>query len=205
MAGEFNEPKIRVVKLGGSLLDWPPLQRRLAELIQQPVEPRVVNLIVVGGGAVVDAIRSYDTVHALDQVAVHWLCVELMNSTTKLAHMVFSAGQLLDSPESLEDWLAGLWSGGREHAELHGPPVAFVCPSAFYTKVLNADALPTSWDTSSDSISALLARLVSANELWLLKSTDAVSCTNGIVDPAFEKALPEGIAVRIINLRSQWE
>jgi aspartokinase-like uncharacterized kinase len=202
MAGKIHETKIRVLKLGGSLLDWPAFPKRLAELIHEHGSSGA-HLIVVGGGAVVDAVRFYDDIHSLDPVAVHWLSVELMNSTTKLAQMIFSSGQLLDSAESLSRWLDEVLSRGEDYAITHGTPVAFVCPSAFYSWELNADALPTNWDTSSDSISALLARLIDADELWLIKSVDAVSNTDGLVDPAFKRALPEGVTLRIVNLRSR--
>lgn len=192
--------KIRILKLGGSLLDWPPLPKKWNEWIQKS-EAYQPTLVVVGGGAVVDAIRKVDSLHSLDPVAVHWLCVELMNSTTKLAHQILNQGQLLKDPESLENWLAEKFPQGHTDRQFMESTLAFVCPSAFYWQDLNSTALPTTWDTSSDSISALLARLVGADQLWLLKSTDSASGKQDIVDPAFEAALPEGVTVRLVNLR----
>jgi 5-(aminomethyl)-3-furanmethanol phosphate kinase len=72
----------------------------------------------------------------------------------------------------------------------------------------SADPLPHSWDVTSDSIAARLARQLGAQELVLLKSAPLPPCVNrleavrmGLVDPAFPVAA-EGIRrVLYLNLR----
>ncbi len=184
---------IRVVKVGGSLLDWDQLPDRLRQFVMQR-SPRAVSLVVAGGGEIVEAVRRYDQTHALNQEDCHWLCVDLMDSTTKLVAMLISDWPILQSPEELADWLR-LQSNDLN---LSGA-VAIVSPKAFYSRTLHADRLPVSWDTTSDSISGLLADLVSANELILLKST--ANALDDLVDAYFESIRPRQTILHIVDLR----
>jgi 5-(aminomethyl)-3-furanmethanol phosphate kinase len=206
---------MRVIKLGGSLLDWEHLPNRFPKLVEQ-LTPPLPALIVVGGGRVVEAIRDYDQIHSLDAVAVHWLCVDLMNATARLAQLVFPEWDLLSTPEALSNWLDKLplssSSSKRASGELIPPgphpqpsefPLAFISPSAFYTPEFHSESLPKSWATTSDSISALLARQVGAQQLLLVKSRDDDGTGGSFVDDAFTNALPADLEVRVVNLRSE--
>lgn len=183
---------LRVVKVGGSLLDWPELHGRLRSYIHQ-LSPLDSTLILVGGGKVVDAIREYDRIHSLDPMDCHWLCVDLMHSTAHLLGMMFPGWLILDSPQALGGWLIRIRNFGSQAHE-----AAIVSPKAFYSRVLNSERLPVSWDTTSDSISALLASLVEADELVLLKST---LHSNDLVDSTFEKFHATNLNVRLENFR----
>ncbi|MEM7558752.1 MAG: hydantoinase/oxoprolinase family protein, partial [Planctomycetota bacterium] len=57
--GLMSSSEVRVVKVGGSLLDIPNLGDRLASWLSQ--QPRAVSLFVVGGGGLVDAVRDLDS------------------------------------------------------------------------------------------------------------------------------------------------
>jgi 5-(aminomethyl)-3-furanmethanol phosphate kinase len=184
-----------VFKLGGSLLDLPDLKQRLQRVIKDDYADSPV-LILVGGGRIVDAVRYYDSIHHLDIQASHWLCVDLMNSTSGIFQML-SGWPLLSDDGMLKEWLRL----NSTFLNLSSP--AIVAPSAFYSPKLNATALPISWQCTSDSIAALLARLASATELVMLKSTDAASASDEpLLDGAFSLAVPAGLKVRVVNLRN---
>jgi aspartokinase-like uncharacterized kinase len=182
-----------VLKLGGSLLDLPDLKQRLLRLIAQEYSNRPV-LFLVGGGQIVDAVRHYDSIHHLQTEPTHWLCVELMNSTAAMVQ------QLCDWPLLSESRMLAKWLQARPTAL---PKPAIVAPSAFYSPQLNSPALPLSWDSTSDSIAALLAQIVAATELVMLKSTDEASTSDEpLWDKVFESVVPPGGTVRVVNLRA---
>lgn len=187
---------MRVIKLGGSLLDIPDLGLRLLRFFHE-LTPHLPTLILVGGGAMVDVLREHDKRWKLDEVDCHWLSVQLMNSTARLLHLLIPAWPLITNPQALHDWLSGSKhfdsqittdvSGNSSLAneskyglftskiELRATRTAFpaiVAPDAFYSQTINASSLPLSWQTTSDSISALLATQVHAEQLILLKSVD---------------------------------
>jgi aspartokinase-like uncharacterized kinase len=184
-----------VFKLGGSLLDLPDLKQRIQRVINDDYSGSPV-LILVGGGRIVDAVRYYDSIHHLDIQASHWLCVDLMNSTAGIFQML-SGWPLLNDDGMLVDWLQ------FNSTSLYLKSPAIVAPAAFYSQKLNAVALPVSWQCTSDSIAALLARLVSATELVMLKSTEAADASDEpLLDEAFSLAVPAGLKVRVVNLRN---
>src|SRR5690606_38335664 len=70
------------------------------------------------------------------------------------------------------------------------------------------DPLPHHWDVTSDSIAARLAALLGADQLILLKSTDAPpgldrerAAALGLVDPIFPAASRTLRRVAMLNLR----
>ena len=79
---ELIRPKpIRIVKLGGSLLDWEGMPEALLAWLAKNEDCE--NWIVVGGGRAADAIRTRAARETLDDEAAHWLAIEAMreNST----------------------------------------------------------------------------------------------------------------------------
>jgi aspartokinase-like uncharacterized kinase len=73
----------RVVKVGGSLLASDECWLRLDHWLRRANECETI--LVLGGGAAVDAIRDLDRVERQDQVAIHWRCIELMRDNALLA------------------------------------------------------------------------------------------------------------------------
>ncbi len=61
-----------VVKVGGSLYDLADLAPRLKALLAGIDSP---ILIVPGGGAAADVVRSLDRVHGLGEEASHWIAL----------------------------------------------------------------------------------------------------------------------------------
>lgn len=124
-----------VVKLGGSLLgmeDWPT---RVAELVRDRAARRPV-LIVVGGGAIVDGLRTIDAAAPQDATTMHDLAISLMGTTARVVAAALSVPLVVECPRmaaavlDVPHWLA---------AAAHG------------------DRLPVGWHVTSDSIAARVA------------------------------------------------
>jgi aspartokinase-like uncharacterized kinase len=187
---------LRVVKLGGSLLDLPDLSYRMnCWLGEQPVGS---NVIVVGGGIWAEAVRTIDLVHKMDEVAAHWLCIRAMSISAHLA------ATLLDLP--VVDERSELMTN-RSHCS------NCVFDTHRFLKhdepSLPGTPLPHGWHVTSDSIAARLADTLAADELVLLKSTlprapfDLASAiAQKLVDPWFPQAAQSLKRVRVVDLRA---
>lgn len=186
---------VRVIKVGGSLLDWPALATSFARWLAQ--ESTAANVVVVGGGRAVDDVRALDCSRRLGPEAAHWLAIRAMRIT---AAEYAQALQDVCQPtlvHSLEELRTTCDAG-----------VQVLDVERFLRADARADdALPCSWDVTSDSIAAHVARRIGADELVLLKSAlptapgsrQALS-ENGYVDRYFPHAA-EQLKVRCVNLR----
>ena len=196
---------VRVLKLGGSLLDLPDLARRFGRWLDRQ-EPGA-NVMIVGGGTLADAIRAADCTHALGDAAAHALCLQVMGVTAALGQQIFARSQLRtglsqidrrpDSPLQILDVQDVL--NEPSQPSLNG------CDSKHEAEF--GLALPQSWQVTSDSIAAHVAGRLGADELVLLKSalpasgiTSQQLADGGFVDPHFPHVLG-GFEVRVVNLR----
>ena len=93
--GGFSPANPVVLKIGGSLLDLPDLPRRLSEWLRQSRIAR--PLVIVGGGAAADAVRSWDRTYQLGEERAHQLAVESMGLTRLLLQ------ELLDGALTVRD------------------------------------------------------------------------------------------------------
>ena len=66
----------RVIKLGGSLLDAADGPTRFA--VGWHRQPPMRNVLIVGGGALADAVRRWDRIHRLSPSDAHWLAIGVM-------------------------------------------------------------------------------------------------------------------------------
>jgi 5-(aminomethyl)-3-furanmethanol phosphate kinase len=170
---------LRIIKLGGSLLTQALLPSRFHVWMADRSTSR--NLIVVGGGELVEAVRELDQIHHFDESFVHWLCVDLMHQTALLAQQLLNIDTLCASPDQLLGWNQ-TW----QHFDQDVHPLAstaIVSPNAFYTRETASEQqcpLSESWKTTSDSIAAWLARRLDAHELVLLKSPTDLLGTDGL-------------------------
>lgn len=169
----------RVVKIGGSLLVRPDLVVTMNAWLTRQTPAQ--TLVIVGGGQMIDAIRTLDRVHGLDEQAVHWMCVDLLRATFDVAAELFSDWVAIDSADDLRGYL--------RTGELHPP--ALVLPGVFYHRNCPHRA-PANWQTTTDTIAALLAFETDADEVVLLKSCDVPTTMpptemsrRGIIDEAF--------------------
>lgn len=188
----MSESMLRVVKLGGSLLDWPQVGERFRRWLAE--QPPAVNVVVVGGGALVEALREWDAVHGLEPARMHALCLAAMDTTATLAGELLGAA-VVDDVESLP--------GGPSLSILRARPLLDDDDR------LGRDPLPHDWSVTSDSIAARVARRLSAAELVLLKSRLPAGggharalAAEGFVDAYFPRAWAGAPGARIVDLRS---
>lgn len=183
---------LRVVKLGGSLLELPDMAARLRRWLgRQTMMP---SAVVVGGGRLADAVRELDRLHTPGDDAAHWLAVRAMQTNAQLAAALLpeaawpvALAELLKESPLLS--IVDPWRLLRDDDRRFSP-----CP------------LPASWQVTSDSIAARLAELCGACELVLLKSalpetaSAAAAASSGYVDTFLPRAvsLPH---IRCVNLR----
>jgi aspartokinase-like uncharacterized kinase len=196
---------VRVIKLGGSLLDYADLPDALRHWLAG--QPPAQHVMVVGGGPLADVIRRTHRVHGLDQAAAHWLCVDLLSVTTRLVSELLPGAHVIRSYAQLCERLEG---GQTLSAGLNPCPTLFD-PGSYLREDeprLPGKRLPKNWDVSSDSIAGRLAITVGADELVLLKS--ALPSTppeilhlvaTGYIDRNFQELFDQLPITRAINLR----
>jgi aspartokinase-like uncharacterized kinase len=156
--------------------------------------------VIVGGGELIDSIRHMDAVHQADPVEVHWMCVELLDVTAKfLSHRL--GWPLIASEEEFQK----AFSSGLQADVADQPQVVAV--SSFYRPDTHAmfPEVPLDWRTTTDTIAAIGAKMIHADELVLLKSCQVdfsaglqQLATSGIVD----EALP-GLNVGSVKIRTE--
>ncbi len=151
----------RVVKLGGSLLTLPGLKATFGNWLSR--QPVARNLVIVGGGDMVEAVRTLDSIHHLPSYLTHWSSIDLMHTTCSLAQAILGIAEMVDRPSTLEQWLQLGDSGAQQNA------IALVSPRAYRSSIAES-GLPETWDMTSDSISAWFADKIGASELIVLKS-----------------------------------
>jgi aspartokinase-like uncharacterized kinase len=188
----------RVVKVGGSLLDWPPLAERLMAWLAS--QPPAQTLLIAGGGELAEAIRHADQLHGLGETAAHWLCVDSLGVTARMLGAI-----LRDSPVRVIDDITEL--AAALPGSLIFDPGSFLRAAE---SMLPGEPLPHDWSVTTDSIAARVAECWPADELVLLKSCDPGPWTQfadlaecGYVDrhfPTVARRLP--MPIRFVNLRS---
>jgi aspartokinase-like uncharacterized kinase len=182
-----------VVKVGGSLFDWPELGARLRAFLASLDAPDV--LLVPGGGATADAIRVFDRTHHLGEAASHWLALDALSvNALFLQHLL---------PEA------------RLVTEVARPGLAILDPAPFFhADDRRPDHLPHSWQVTGDSLAARAAVIFRARALILLKSVAWAGADwraahrAGVVDGYFAEALAHAsteMSVRVVNLRGYSE
>lgn len=180
---------LRVVKLGGSLLDWPEFPSRLRDWLGlQMAKP---TLLVVGGGEIIDAIRKLDSIHRLGEAQAHWMCVNALQTSAAVVRQLFPDIERFDLAGALR------------------PLMLLDVP---WLMTLDTERsvrpLPASWEVTTDSISARAAVLLGADELVLLKSASPVRAGSlrelanaGYVDAHFPICAKSIAQIRLVNLR----
>ncbi len=193
-------PAIRVVKIGGSLFDYPDLAVAWDQWVSG--ESKMTTIIIAGGGPYADLVRQWDKQFPLNEETAHWMCVTSMTITAVLLHQQLPRTRLIDDWQSLRAWVA---SGNQQEAAIFSvePFLKTVEPS------LPGDLLPATWEVSSDSIAARVAEVLSAEELVLAKSASVSPGSDwqqladeGFVDQHFPEMAARLPFVRCVNLRS---
>ncbi len=182
---------MRIVKLGGSLLDLPDLAARLGTwLARQSPEP---TALIVGGGPLADWVRQADATHRLGQALAHQLALRALQTPAALVSVLTGWPVVTTWPLEnvgvavLDPWAwLGLWESDPAREQL-----------------------PHTWDVTSDSIAAFVAVQSRAAELVLLKShlppgvrTPEEAAAEGLVDPWFPNLADRVGPIRLVNFRS---
>ena len=169
----------RVIKIGGSLLLREDLHSAVTSWLQDQAQAE--NLVIVGGGEVIDAIRHMDALRPRDPERVHWQCVELLRTTFEAIGDLFYNWSQISSPQE--------FSQARDNGFSVDVPT-LLDVNAFY-RPGDGSPLPLDWRTTTDAIAGLLAIRTDADELVLLKScaadptrTLAELAADGVVDAA---------------------
>jgi aspartokinase-like uncharacterized kinase len=189
----------RVVKVGGSLFDWPGLRGRLRDWLAE--QSPAVAVLIAGGGKLADAVRKADRTHQLGNEAAHRLAIRTMSVTARLLAELLDVGAVVDNWEELRQRIGNgcapalllfdvqSWMLKRDEKARRAP-------------------LPHTWDVTSDSIAAALAIELQANELVLLKSSSPPPtanldelCAAGYVDRSFSDLANDVRKTRFINLK----
>ncbi|QDT15577.1 amino acid kinase family protein [Alienimonas californiensis] len=172
-----------VVKLGGSLLDLPDLAGRLGEVLRN--EPRA--LVVVGGGAAADAVRDWDRSHRLGEERAHRLACEALGLTARFVSELLPGAERVSTRDAARD----AWGRGA---------TAVLDLPRFLEREepLDGHAPPHTWDTTSDTLAAWVARRWPARRLALLKSCER---RPDAVDAHFAQ-FAAGLEVEWVNLRA---
>ena len=148
-----------IVKLGGSLLSRPGWPALVAALVaDRGPGPR---RLVVGGGAVVDGLRSLDRVAPQPASLMHALAIDGMRMTGRLVAEALS----LPMATTVADAAA----------------VAVLDVPAWLAVGRRADSLPPGWHVTSDTIAARIA-VEHGSRLLLVKSVPPPPCPAGTSD-----------------------
>jgi probable H4MPT-linked C1 transfer pathway protein len=163
------------------------------------------NLVLVpGGGATADVIRTFDRNHHLGEARAHWLALRAVALNAHfLADLLGGQGVVVGS--SLQEECQAAWSQGK---------VPLVDAHAF----IQADqgrpgCLPCCWEATTDSVAARVAIVMRARELILLKSVTIPegmswreASLQGWVDQVFPEVIEQAqstLCVRVCNFR-EW-
>jgi aspartokinase-like uncharacterized kinase len=192
-------PLTRVVKVGGSLLDWPPLPQAIKRWLDD--QPPACNVLLCGGGAFVDEVRRLDERFGLGDEAAHWLAIGAMSLTARVLAAMLGEGRPLTKYSHL-----------LERSRHHTPSLVIFDVADYLATdepTLPGKTLPHDWTVTSDAIAHRLAQTIAADELVLLKSADPPASTlpkmaaAGYIDGYLgERAPADRSRPRLINLRS---
>ena len=141
-----------VVKIGGSLLGSPELERWL-EIFVKFSDGKII--IVPGGGVFANAVREAQKLSKISDAAAHKLAVLAMD---QFGHVLHSINPKLATASSECEIDERTW----QHRAIVWLPSQMV---------LADDTIPQNWDVTSDSLAAWLAEKLHAKHLVLLKST----------------------------------
>ncbi|HEY6281757.1 MAG TPA: aspartate kinase [Burkholderiales bacterium] len=163
-----------VVKLGGSLADYPDDLRRWLKALAEAGKGRMV--IVPGGGIFAAAVREAQKILDFDDAAAHAMGLRAMEQ-----YGLMLCGMQKDLIPT------------RTEVEIRKTLQENQVPVWLPVQTLASEDLPPSWDVTSDSLAAWLARRLGAERLVLVKSCPlpegvmdmAELSRRGIVDAAF--------------------
>jgi len=188
---------VRVVKLGGSLLDLPDLGPRLRAYLDDQRSDGSCVALVVGGGPTTDAVRTLDRVHGLGEAVAHDLALRGLALNAHAVRALLGRGEVVSRV-----------------ADLVVTPLAILDPWSLLVELERAAGgplLPHVWDATSDSVALVLAAALGATTLYLLKSVGPAGPLDpggthprDVVDPCFGGLWRDrpGVRVEVVPFRA---
>ncbi len=185
-----------VWKIGGSLLDWDEFPARMSRFLDAMSDSQPI--LIVGGGRAADFLRELDSLHGIGDNESHALALRMLDVTARVVAALVPGLVVVERPETL----VSVWNEGR---------IPVLAPRWLLENVdrCRDDALPATWDVTTDSIAARVAVLLEMKALTLLKSTRPAvaigrneAVRRGLVDPFFPRAAAPLERVDVVNPRS---
>jgi aspartokinase-like uncharacterized kinase len=139
---------MRVVKLGGSLLETGKLFDCLKHIIAQNQQ----TVVVCGGSVFADTVRSAQKKWRFNDVAAHEMAILAMQQNAMMCQNLQPEFVLFSQTHHFQQQHFSIWS----------PDIT----------ELNADNIASSWEITSDSLAAWLARKLKAAKLIVVKSCE---------------------------------
>lgn len=181
-----------IIKLGGSLSHSDALANCL-NAVEKNYQGRAV-VIVPGGGAFVDQVRLAQQHWQLDDTTAHHMALLAMQQMALMFKGLKPGFAMAHTVSAIQEQL------NRQKTVIWSPDII----------ELDNAGIPASWDITSDSLAAWLAKTVSATELILIKSA-AIDANlslqqlaeQNIVDKAFcDLVAQAAFKIHIINAQS---
>lgn len=136
---------MRVVKLGGSLLETGKLFDCLKHIVAQNQQ----TVVVCGGSVFADTVRSAQKKWRFNDVAAHEMALLAMQQNALMCQSLQPEFVLFSKTQTFQNQHFSIWSPDIEE--------------------LNADNIAPSWEITSDSLSAWLAKKLKAEKLIVVK------------------------------------
>ncbi len=164
--------EMRVIKLGGSLLET----GQMFTCLKHIVKSNVPTVVVCGGGAFANQVRTAQKKWQFDDVTAHEMAILAMEQTAIMCQNLQPEFVTASSVSEIKKHRFVIWL----------PKI----------KNLKTPELPATWDVTSDSLAAWLTIKIDSYELVLVKSCEIVSETaiteltkQGVIDNEFYKFL----------------
>ncbi|KTE91125.1 hypothetical protein AT727_05880 [Desulfitobacterium hafniense] len=186
-----------LIKIGGSLIrqESGKLLRQLCNLIAGCGQKRSI-LIVPGGGPFADLIRAYERHWDLEEETCHFMALAAMDQYAYILRERIP-GSTVDALGSLECSQSGGLPCSADSLSSSGVRI-LLC--SHFLRQVPATALPRSWETTSDSIAAYLAKQLNCSLLVLVKSkTIEPTLLEPDIDSFFHQLLPLPMPAWFIN------
>jgi len=145
-----------VLKIGGSLGRGSGLEALCREISRLGQCHRL--LIVPGGGVFADQVREMYRRCSLNETAAHWMALLAMDRYGCFLNQLIAGSSITRVPHPADE-------------QMENRRLTVLLP---YSVMFQTDALPHSWDVTSDSIAAWVARRVNCPRLVLLKDVDGL-------------------------------
>jgi aspartokinase-like uncharacterized kinase len=146
-----------VIKVGGSLAETPEVLRDVCNKLSELAEKYTIT-IVPGGGRFADVVRDFDQRFSVLPEVAHHMAILGMDQFGLLLSAI-TPGSI--AARKLND-LEKITTEGK---------VPIFLP---FNTMLDEDPLPNSWDVTSDSIAAYVAKRLGAAKLMLVTDVDGI-------------------------------